>query len=63
MYIVLEMQQSRLVQVNGDIFVNRCSGDSDDYAGMDDFLATPSYGNCDVELTFDDLWEEDVRLS
>ena len=59
MHVVLEMSAVRLVHVNGEMFVSRCAGDSDDDRGADDCRATPSYGNCDVELTFDDLWGDD----
>ena len=59
MYIVLEMPQSRLLQVNGEMFLARCAGDSDDAVGSDDLLPAPSYGNCDIELTFEDLWQDD----
>ena len=60
MHIVLEMPHSRLVQFNDEMFVTRCSGDSDDAIGFDDLLPAPAYGNCDVELTFDDLWDDDT---
>ena len=60
MYVVLEMPQSRLVPVNDEMFVSRFAGSSDDDPGADDFLSAPSYGNCAVELTFDDLWDDET---
>jgi hypothetical protein len=60
MYIVLEMPEARLVHADDEMFVTRCFGDSDDLLAADDLLPAPSYGNCEVELTFDDLWHDDV---
>jgi len=60
MYIVLEMPEARLVQFNDEMFVTRSFGDSDDTLEADDLLPAPSYGNCDIELTFEDLWEDDI---
>ncbi len=60
MHIVLEMPEARLMQFSGELFVTRCSSDSDNAIGFDDLLPAPAYGNCDTELTFDDLWDDDL---
>ena len=60
MYVVLEMPEVKLVQVDDGMFISRCFCESDDVIGADGFVPAASYGNNDIELTFDDLWHDEA---